>query len=99
MSGGRDDAGGLVWEIPPSVDPRSMEGRRDSREDVRALANELEEVCGPERMSVQIVPAGVSRIHLRFEDHEAAERVFEAAEGTTGSHPDLACRVTAFVGA
>lgn len=97
MNADRDHDSSLAWEIAPSVAVHTEEGTRSSTEEVGRLANELDEACRPVQMSVQTVPAGVSRIHLRFTDREEADRVFSAAEEAVEAHPDLPCRVIAVV--
>lgn len=91
------DAGGsvLAWVIPPSVDPGSTHLSTSPDTEVRLLADELEAACGPEDVSVEVVPGGVSRIHLRFADREAAFDVFDAAQSRVRGHPGVVCRVVA----
>lgn len=97
MNADRDHDSSLAWEIPPSVAVHVEEGTRSRTEEVGRLANELDEGCRPVQMSVQAVPAGVSRIHLRFTDPEEADRALSAAEAAVEAHPDLPCRVVAVV--
>lgn len=91
------DAGGsvLAWVIPPSVDPDSTDLSDSPYTDVRLLADELMTACGPEEVSVEVVPIGVSRIILRFADRDAAFGAFDAARSRVRAHPDVVCRVVA----
>lgn len=95
MSG--SDAGGsaLAWAIPPDVDPEAADHGGASGAGVRELAEELERACRPERVSVEVVPGGVSRIDLRFPDRDAAFQAFDAAAARVRAHPGILCRVVA----
>lgn len=89
------DGSVLAWVIPPSVDPGSADLSRPPDTKVHLLAEKLETACGPEEVSVETVPGGVSRIHLRFADRDAAFDAFDAAESRVRAHPGVVCRVVA----
>lgn len=89
------DGSVLAWVIPPDMDPGSVEPGAPPDAEIRLLADELEAACGPEEVSVEVVPGGVSRIHLRFPDREAAFDAFDAAETRVRAHPGVVCRVVA----
>lgn len=89
------DGSVLAWVIPPDVDPETADLDDPTSAELRRLADELETACRPESVSVEAVPVGVSRIHLRFADREAAFRAFEAASGRVRAHPEVVCRVVA----
>lgn len=95
MSG--TDAGGsvLAWVIPPEVDAEAADRTTAASTELRRLADELETACRPESVSVEAVPVGVSRIHLRFADRESAFRAFDAAGARVRAHPGVVCRVVA----
>lgn len=89
------DGSVLAWVIPPSVDPEAADPGASPDTEVRLLADELEAACGPEDVSVEVVPAGISRIHLRFDDRESAFDAFDAAQSRVRAHPAVVCRVVA----
>lgn len=85
----------LAWVIPPDADPETSNLNDPLSAELRRLADELETACRPESVSIEVVPIGVSRIHLQFADREAAFRAFDAASGRVRAHPDVVCRVVA----
>lgn len=91
------DAGGsvLAWVIPPEVDPESADFSASPDTAVRLLAEELEMACRPDDVTVDVVPVGISRIHLHFADREAAFAAFDAAQSRVRAHPGVVCRVVA----
>lgn len=95
MSATDADGSVLAWVIPPDVDPESADPSASPDTEVRLLADELEAACGPENVSVEVVPAGVSIIHLHFVDREAAFAAFDAAQSRVRAHPGVVCRVVA----
>lgn len=95
MNGSDADGSVLAWVIPPDVDPDSVAPGDSPDTEIRLLADELEAACGPKEVSVEVVPGGVSRIHLRFADRETAFAAFDAAESRVRAHPGVVCRVVA----
>ena len=96
MSAGEHANGSiLAWTIPPVAEAAPHAPGEPPAVEVRRLADELEIVCQPESVSVEVLPAGMSRIHLRFSDREAAFRVFDAARSRVRAHPRVVCRVVA----
>ena len=93
-----DDGSILAWTIPPAEETAPLAPGEAPVVEVRRLADELEIVCQPESVSIEIVPAGISRIHLRFADREAAFRVFDAARSRVRAHPRVVRRVAASTG-
>lgn len=85
----------LAWVIPPEVDLEAAERGASPRAELRSLADELERTCQPESVSVEVIPAGVSRIRLHFPDRETAFRTFDAATTRVRAHPGVVCRVVA----
>lgn len=95
MNASDADGSVLAWVIPPSLDPGSADPGGSPDTQVRLLADELEAACGPEKVSVEVVPGGISHIHLRFADREAAFDAFDAAQSQVRSYPEIVCRVVA----